>query len=159
MAVARRAEGFGMKVLLNGRRPGPDRVELDELLGRSDFVSLHCPLSEETRGLIGERELRAMRPTAYLVNTARGPIVDGGALRRALEEGWIAGAGLDVTDPEPLPADDPLLGAPNLTVLPHIGSATHATRRAMADLAVDNLIAGLAGEPMPHGVVPDRRDR
>ena len=116
MAVARRAEGFGMKVLLNGSRPGPDRVELGELLGRSDFVSLHCPLNEETRGLIGERELRSMRPAAYLVNTARGPIVDGGALRRALEEGWIAGAGLDVTDPEPLPADDPLLGAPNLTV-------------------------------------------
>ena len=97
-----------------------------------------------------------MRTTAYLVNTARGPIVDQRALRTALEEGWIAGAGLDVTDPEPLPADDPLLGAPNLTVLPHIGSATHATRAAMADLAVDNLVAGLAGEPMPHGVEPDR---
>ena len=157
-AVARRAEGFGMEVLLNGRRPGPGRVELGELLERSDFVSLHCPLSDETRGLIGEPELRAMQPTAYLVNTARGPIVDAAALRRALEEGWIAGAGLDVTDPEPLPADDPLLGAPNLAVLPHIGSATHATRRAMADLAVDNLIAGLAGEPMPHGVEPDRQD-
>jgi glyoxylate reductase len=147
-----------MEVLLNGRRPGPGRVELAELLERSDFVSLHCPLTDETRGLIGEAELRLMRPTAYLVNTARGPIVDTAALRRALEEGWIAGAGLDVTDPEPLPADDPLLGAPHLTVLPHIGSATHATRRAMADLAVDNLIAALAGQPMPHGIEPGGRD-
>ncbi|MFN8150877.1 MAG: D-glycerate dehydrogenase [Solirubrobacterales bacterium] len=152
MAVARRAEGFGMEVLLNGSSPGPGRVELAELLERSDFVSLHCPLTEETRGLIGKEELRAMRQTAILVNTARGPIIDQPELRRALARGWIAGAGLDVTDPEPLPADDPLLLAPNLIVLPHIGSATHATREAMASLAVDNLLAGLAGEPMPHSV-------
>lgn len=151
-AVARRAEGFGMDVLLNGRAPGPGRVGLEELLERSDFVSLHAPLSEETRGLIGEDELRAMKRTAILVNTARGPLVDPRALRRALARGWIAAAGLDVTDPEPIPADDPLLLAPNLIVLPHIGSATHATREAMASLAVDNLLAGLAGEPMPHSV-------
>lgn len=151
-AVARRAEGFGMEVLLNGRAPGPGRVGLEELLERSDFVSLHAPLSEETRGLIGEDELRAMKRTAILVNTARGPLVDPRALRRALARGWIAAAGLDVTDPEPIPADDPLLLAPNLIVLPHIGSATHATREAMASLAVDNLLAGLAGEPMPHSV-------
>lgn len=152
MAVARRAEGFGMEVLLNGSSPGPGRVGIGELLERSDFVSLHCPLTEETRGLIGKEELRAMKPTAILVNTARGPIVDQVELRRALAGGWIAGAGLDVTDPEPLPADDPLLLAPNLIVLPHIGSATHETREAMASLAVDNLLAGLAGEPMPHSV-------
>lgn len=151
-AVARRAEGFGMTVLLSGRRSGEGRVPLEQLLAESDFVSLHPPLTDETRGLIGEAELRAMKPTAILVNTARGPIVDAGALRRALEEGWIAAAGLDVTDPEPLPGDDPLLTAPNLIVLPHIGSATHATREAMADLAVENLMAAMAGEPMPHGI-------
>lgn len=151
-AVARRAEGFGMEVLLNGNAPGDGRVELGELLERSDFVSIHCPLNESTRGLISEPELRAMKRTAILVNTARGPIVDGGALREALIQGWIAAAGLDVTDPEPLPADAPLLEAPNLLVIPHIGSATHATREAMASLAVDNLLAGLAGEPMPHSV-------
>jgi glyoxylate reductase len=151
-AVAARGEGFGMDVLLNRRSDVPGNVPLGELIERSDFVSLHVPLTEETRGLIGEGELRAMKPTAFLVNTARGPVVDQEALRRALEEGWIAGAGLDVTDPEPLPADDPLLGAPNLVVLPHIGSATHATRAAMAGLAADNLLAALAGAPMPHGV-------
>ena len=90
-----------------------------------------------------------MKPTAYLVNTARGPIVDTDALARALHAGEIAGAALDVTDPEPLPGDHPLLDAPNLLVVPHVGSATHATRERMADIAVDNLLAGLAGEPMP----------
>lgn len=151
-AVARRGEGFGMEVLRSGSSPGPGRIELAELLARSDFVSIHAPLNEGTRGLIGEPELRAMKPTAILVNTARGPLVDPRALRRALARGWIAAAGLDVTDPEPLPADDPLLDASNLIVLPHIGSATHSTRAAMASLAVDNLIAALAGEPMPHPV-------
>ena len=150
-AVARRLEGFGCTVSVAGR----DRDELEAVLGRSDFVTLHCPLTPETRGLIDERALRAMRPTAFLVNTARGPIVDQAALGTALREGWIAGAALDVTDPEPLPADDPLLAAPNLLVLPHLGSATHRTREAMATLAVDNLLAGLAGEPMPHCVNPD----
>ena len=93
-----------------------------------------------------------MKPTAYLVNTARGPVVDTDALARALHAGEIAGAALDVTDPEPLPGDHPLLDAPNLLVVPHVGSATHATRGRMADIAVDNLLAGLAGEPMPHSV-------
>jgi glyoxylate reductase len=153
-AVARRAAGFGMRVLLSGREPGPDRVPLERLLAEADFVSLHAPLTEGTRHLIGEPELRAMKETAVLVNTGRGELVDPEALRRALEEGWIAAAGLDVTEPEPLPADHPLLGAPNLTVLPHIGSASHVTRGAMADLAVDNLLAGLAGDPMPHPVGP-----
>ncbi len=151
-AVARRGEGFGMEILLSGREPGEGLVPFAELLARSDFISLHCPLNEGTRGLIDETALRSMKATAFLINTARGEIVDSVALRRALEEGWIAGAGLDVTDPEPLGADDPLLGAPNLTVLPHIGSASHRTREAMASLAVDNLIAALAGDPMPHPV-------
>jgi lactate dehydrogenase-like 2-hydroxyacid dehydrogenase len=150
-AVGRRLEGFGCAVLTTSRSGG---VPLDELLERSDFVTLHCPLTPDTRGLIGETALRRMKPTAYLVNTARGPIVDTDALARALHAGELAGAALDVTDPEPLPADHPLLGAPNLLVVPHIASATHATRERMADIAVDNLLAGLAGEPMPHQVSP-----
>jgi glyoxylate reductase len=148
-AVARRAEGFGMEVLHTSRSGG---VPLADLLTRADLVSLHCPLTPETRHLIDADALALMKATAYLVNTARGPIVDQDALRRALESGAIAGAALDVTDPEPLPPDDPLLRAPNLIVLPHVGSATHATRERMADLAVDNLLAGLAGRPLPHGV-------
>jgi glyoxylate reductase len=151
-AVARRLEGFGCRVLFAGRG---ERGALEALLAEADFVSLHAPLTPETRGLIGESELRAMRSTAYLVNTARGPLVDPAALERALREGWIAGAALDVTDPEPLPGDHPLLAAPNLLVVPHLGSATHRTREAMAEIAVDNLLAGLAGEPMPHCVNPE----
>jgi lactate dehydrogenase-like 2-hydroxyacid dehydrogenase len=151
-AVAHRVAGFGCEVLAAGRG---DRAALELLLSRADFVSVHCPLTDATRGLIGEPELRAMRPAAYLVNTARGPIVDQGALERALHEGWIAGAALDVTDPEPLPADHSLLRAPNLIVVPHVGSATHRTREAMAATAVDNLLAGLAGERMPHAVNPE----
>jgi lactate dehydrogenase-like 2-hydroxyacid dehydrogenase len=148
-AVGRRLEGFGCRLLTSGRRGG---VPLAELLQRSDFVTLHCPLTPETRALIGDEALASMKPTAYLVNTARGPIVDTDALARALHAGEIAGAALDVTDPEPLPGDHPLLDAPNLLVLPHVGSATHATRERMADIAVDNLLAGLAGKPMPHSV-------
>ncbi|HWH45937.1 MAG TPA: D-glycerate dehydrogenase [Thermoleophilaceae bacterium] len=150
-AVARRAEGFGMKVIHTGREGG---VPLAELCGRSDFVSLHVPLTPETRGLIGEAELRAMRPTAILVNTARGPVVDPAALGRALRGGWIAGAALDVTDPEPLPASHPLLEAPGLVVAPHVASASHGARAAMAERAVDNLLSGLRGDPMPHCVNP-----
>jgi glyoxylate reductase len=148
-AVARRLEGFGCEILHTSQRGG---VPLEELLDRSDFVSVHTPLTAETRGLIGDEALARMKPTAYLVNTARGPIVDSEALVRALRDGRIAGAALDVTDPEPLPAGDPLLDAPNLLVLPHLGSATYATRERMADMAVDNLLAGLAGERMPHCV-------
>jgi glyoxylate reductase len=150
--VARRLEGFECRVMLAGRG---DRAALGTLLRESDFVTIHCPLTPETRGLIGAAELGAMKPTAWLVNTARGPIVDHAALERALREGRIAGAALDVTDPEPLPADHPLLTAPNLLVVPHIGSATHRTREAMAEIAVDNLLAALAGEPMPHCVNPE----
>jgi glyoxylate reductase len=148
-AVARRAEGFDCEVLNTSRSGG---VALEELLERSDFVSLHTPLTPETRGLIDAQALRRMKPTAYLVNTARGPVVDTEALVAALHAGEIAGAALDVTEPEPLPADHPLLDAPNLLVLPHLGSATHATRERMADMAVDNLLAGLRGERMPHQV-------
>ncbi|MEX1143046.1 MAG: D-glycerate dehydrogenase [Thermoleophilaceae bacterium] len=150
-AVKRRVEGFGARAIHTGRGDG---VALDELLDQSDVVTLHCPLTERTRGLIGERALRRMRADAYLVNTARGQVVDTDALRRALAEGWIAGAALDVTDPEPLPADHPLLTAPNLVVAPHLGSASHATREEMADIAVDNLLAGLRGEPMRHCATP-----
>jgi glyoxylate reductase len=148
-AVARRSEGFGMTVLHDSRSAGGG-TSLDELLERSDFVSLHCPLTPETHHLVNEARLSRMRPTAHLVNTARGPIVDQDALARALASGTIAGAALDVTDPEPLPADHPLLAAPNLLVVPHIGSATHHARRQMADMAVDNLLAALDDRPMPH---------
>jgi glyoxylate reductase len=148
-AVGRRLEGFGCTVLANTRDGG---VSLEELLEQSDFVTLHCPLTPQTRGLIDAEALSRMKPTAYLVNTSRGPVVDTGALAGALHAGELAGAALDVTDPEPLPADHALLEAPNLLVVPHIASATHATRGRMADIAVDNLLAGLAGEPMPHSV-------
>jgi glyoxylate reductase len=147
-AVARRAEGFEMTVLHTGQ----DGVELSELLERSDFVSLHCPLTPETRHLIDGAALAAMKPTAILINTARGPIVDQGALYRALQENEIAAAALDVTDPEPIDAEDPLLRLPNLIVVPHIGSATHTARERMAEMAVENLLTALSDEPMPHAV-------
>jgi glyoxylate reductase len=146
-AVARRARGFDMEVLHSSRSGG---VSFEELLERSDFVSLHCPLTPQTRHLIDARALERMKPTAMLINTARGPVVDHEALRLALAEGRIAGAALDVTDPEPLPADHPLLSAPNLLVIPHLGAATVGTRERMTELSVANLLAGLAGEPMPH---------
>jgi glyoxylate reductase len=151
-AVARRIEGFGATVIEAGRGDPLPLVE-------ADVVTLHCPLTDETRGLIGADELAAMRPDAYLVNTARGPIVDHPALLDALREGSIAGAALDVTDPEPLPPGDTLLDAPNLLVVPHVASATHATRAAMADIAVDNLLAGLRGDAMPHCVNAKRLSR
>jgi glyoxylate reductase len=145
-AVARRAEGFGMEVIHHGSSSG---VSLDELLDRSDFVSLHAPLTDATRGMIDEPELRRMKHTAVLINTARGGLIDTGALTRALDDAWIAGAALDVADPEPVPRGHPLLEAPNLILNPHTASASIEARTAMADLAVDNLLAGLAGEPMP----------
>jgi glyoxylate reductase len=146
-AVARRAQAFGMEVVHSSRSSG---VPLEELLARSDAVSLHTPLTPETRHLIDAAALARMKRTAYLVNTARGGVVDQAALREALMAGEIAGAALDVTDPEPLPADDPLLDAPNLLVVPHIGSATTGTRARMAAMAVDNLLAFFDGRPMPH---------
>jgi glyoxylate reductase len=146
-AVKRRVEGFGARAIHSGRTDG---VPVEQLLEESTVVTLHCPLTDATRGLIDDAALRRMRDDAYLVNTARGPVVDTDALGRALREGRIAGAALDVTDPEPLPADHPLLGAPNLVIAPHLGSASHETRAEMADMAVDNLLAGLAGRPLPH---------
>ncbi|MBS1868117.1 MAG: D-glycerate dehydrogenase [Actinobacteria bacterium] len=146
-AVARRARGFEMRVLTATSRSG---TPLDTLLAQSDFVSLHVPLTPQTRHLIDAHALRRMKPTAILVNTARGPVVDTHALIEALHAGTIAGAALDVTDPEPLPPDHPLLQAPNVLVVPHVGSATTRTRTAMTEVAVDNLLAGLAGEPLPH---------
>jgi glyoxylate reductase len=155
-AVARRCEGFGCEVLYTELDAG---VELDELLARSDFVTLHTPLAPDTRGLIDAAALRRMKPTAYLINTARGPLVDNVALAEALHAGEIAGAALDVTDPEPLPGDHPLFDAPGLLVVPHIASASHATRERMAEMAVDNLLAGLAGERMPNCANPEVYER
>jgi glyoxylate reductase len=148
-AVARRAQGFDMTVLHTGSDGG---VPLLTLLARSDFVSLHAPLTPKTHHLIDAAALETMQPTAILINTARGPIVDQAALIEALRSGEIAGAALDVTDPEPPPPGDPVFSTPNLLVAPHIGSATHTAREAMATLAVDNLLAALDGQPMPHPV-------
>ena len=158
-AVARRALAFDMRVLVTSRTPreaeGVEWVNLEELLRRSDIVSVHVNLAHATRQLIGVAELSLMRPGAVLVNTSRGEIVDPRALFEALASGHLAGAGLDVTEPEPIPLDDPLLGLANCIVLPHIGSATLATRSKMADLAVENLLAGLAGRRLPHCVNPE----
>jgi glyoxylate reductase len=143
-ALSRRAEGFAMTVRSTADTP------FDELLATSDFVSVHCPLTERTRGLIGADALARMRRSAILINTARGAIVDQAALRAALERGEIAGAAIDVTDPEPPPPGDPIFGAPNLIVVPHIGSATRIARARMTELSVENLLAALAGRPMPH---------
>ncbi len=148
-AVAKRARGFEMTVIHTSSNTGET---LEALLQESDFVSLHCPLTAATHHLIDAAALTKMRPTTILINTARGPIVDQVALRQALIDGTIAGAALDVTDPEPLSRDDLLLSAPNLIVTPHIGSATQAARNRMAELAVGNLLAALDGRPMPHQV-------
>lgn len=159
-AMAKRAAGFEMKLLAYGpnltdeeaAEVGAERVTLNELLGRSDFVSLHCPLRPETRHLINPDTLSKMKPSAILINTTRGPVVDQKALYNALVNGVIAGAALDVTDPEPLPAGDPLLKLENVIIVPHVGSATIGTRGKMAQIAIDNLIAGLDGEPLRHEV-------
>ncbi|MFF8834156.1 D-2-hydroxyacid dehydrogenase family protein [Streptomyces sp. NPDC015130] len=155
--VARIGLAFGMDVLAwspnlteeraaeHGVRRAKDRREL---LGSSDFVSLHLVLSDRTRGLIGETELRAMRPTAYLVNTSRAGLVDGGALLRALREGWIAGAGLDVFETEPLPSDDPLRTLPNVLALPHLGYVTEGNYARYFGQAVEDIEAYLAGAPV-----------
>jgi glyoxylate reductase len=125
-------------------------TELDELLACSDYISLHVPLTQRTRHLIDASALKRMRPTAILVNTSRGAVIDQAALVDALRAGEIAAAALDVTDPEPPPPGDPLYDTPNLLVVPHIGSATHTARARMTELAVENLLAGLDGRPMPH---------
>lgn len=155
--MARRASGFQMTILYTDQRPnehaerdfGARRVDLPELLQQSDFVTLHTPLLPETTRLIGARELAMMKRTAILINTSRGPVVDQKALYEALRDGVIAAAGLDVFEVEPLPLDDPLVTLDNVVLLPHIGSASIATRTRMAVIAADNLIAGLKGEPLP----------
>jgi glyoxylate reductase len=155
-AVARRAAGFGMEVLHHSRRDtgiGGWVADLDDLLARVDFVSLHVPLYDETRGLIDARRLALMKPTAVLVNTARGPVVDEEALAAALEDGTIFAAGIDVYEREP-EVDPRLLAAPHAVLLPHIGSATEATRRRMAQLASEGVVAVLRGERPPNLVTP-----
>ena len=132
-----------------------EHADLDDLLAQADFVSLHCPLIPQTHHLIGERALKQMKPTAILINTARGPVVDTDALVRALQEGRIARAALDVTDPEPIPPDHPLLTLPNCIVVPHIASATITARDRMAMMAAENLLAGLRGERLPYCVNPE----
>jgi len=161
-AVAKRAQGFGMKILYHGgsdeaaaKELGAEKVELDELLQQSDYVSLHVPLKDETHHLISTRELKLMKSTAILINTARGGVVDSKALYDALKSNEILAAGLDVTDPEPIPTDDPLLTLANCVIVPHIASASVATRTKMAEMAVDNVIAGLKGEPLPTCVNPE----
>ncbi len=149
-ATAQRARVFGMEIVYTQRSLGdePGRVELDELLERSHAVSLHCPLTPETRHLIDAAALARMRDDAYLVNTARGPIVDEAALAAALRDGVIAGAALDVFEREP-EVDPDLLELENAVLVPHLGSATRETRTAMAELAAANVIAVLAGDDPP----------
>lgn len=153
-AIARRALGFGMQVRYTHASPKPEleaqwgieRQGFETLLAESDFVCLTVPLTPQTEGLIGDAQLHQMKRSAILINVARGRVVDEAALIRALEENVIAGAGLDVFEREPLPADSPLPRMPNVVALPHVGSATHETREAMAQCAVDNLSQALSGE-------------
>ena len=176
-AVARRAHGFGMNVLAvrspreecglskflepaeateeSQDKPPVRFVDLPTALEQSDFVSLHVPLTSGTHHLIGRPELQKMKSTTILINTSRGSVVDSSALYQALQKGTIGGAALDVTDPEPLPPSDPLLTLPNCLVIPHLGSASIATRMLMADMAATNLIVGLRGGPIPHCVNPE----
>ncbi len=162
-AVARRARGFGMRILYVNRTARPEleaelgvvRVDKATLLAESDFVTLHVPLNAETRHWLGRADFAAMKRGALLVNTARGTVVDPAALAEALERGQLGGAALDVTDPEPLPMDSPLLKLPNVLLAPHIASASHATRGRMASMAVDNLLAALDGRRPPHCVNPE----
>ena len=160
-AVAKRALAFDMRVLYYKRERrrdweeelGIEYVDMEHLLQTSDYVTLHVPLTQETTHMIGKAELDLMKSTAILVNIARGPVVDHYALYEALTAGQIAGAALDVTEPEPLNTDHPLLGLDNLIVAPHLGSATIQTRMKMATMAMENLVAGLKGEQLPYGVL------
>jgi len=163
-AVARRAKGFNMKILYYDVVPmppeiekelGAKRVDLDTLLRESDFVSIHVPLIKETYHLINEEKLKLMKKTAYLINNSRGPVVDEKALYKALKEGWIAGAALDVFEQEPTPLDNPLLKLDNVVVAPHISSASYETRSRMAEMVAENLIAFFDGKTPPNLVNPD----
>jgi len=166
-AIARRARGFAMTILYNNRRPadalgaevGARYVSLDDLLRQSDFVMVSCALTAETRHLIAERELGLMKPTAVLVNIARGPIVDQRALYRALVDRKIWAAGLDVFEAEPVPMDEPLLKLDNVVVPPHLGSASTATRIKMATMAAENCLAGVSGRVPPNVVNPEAAER
>ncbi|KAB2905726.1 MAG: D-glycerate dehydrogenase [Anaerolineae bacterium] len=159
-AVARRAFGFEMRILAHSIDLTPDEaaevhaqtVDLESLLHESDFVTIHTPYTPETHHLMNRERLQMMKPTGLLINTARGPIVDQKALIEALQNKIIGGAALDVTDPEPIPMNDPLLTMPNVIVVPHIGSASIQTRNRMAEMAAENLIAGLRGEKLPNPV-------
>jgi glyoxylate reductase len=162
--VAKRGRGFDMQILYYARHPasaedearlGARRASLDDVLRSSDFVSLHVPLSPETHHLINRETLGQMKRSAILVNTARGPVVDSDALYDALKEGVIAGAALDVTEPEPMPGDHKLLSLPNCLVVPHIASGSFATRARMASIATENLLAGLQQAPLPSFVNPE----
>ncbi len=159
-AVARRAKGFAMRVLAHrvsaeeAAQDGVIAADFETLLRESDFLSLHVPLRPETHHLIDARALALMKPDSVLINMARGEVVDPQALYQALKAEQIGMAALDVTEPEPIPADHPLLSLPNCLIVPHLGSATLQTRRAMTELAVANLAAGLRGEPLPHRANP-----
>lgn len=161
-SVAKRAMASGMKVIYYNRNRAANEMgarrasSLDELLAKSDFVTLHCPLTPETNGLIGTAQLKKMKRESALINTARGPVVDMDALASALKDGTIAYAALDVTNPEPVPAGHPLLGMENVTLLPHIASATVGTRRKMSEMTVDNILAVLDGKLPPNCVNTDR---
>jgi glyoxylate reductase len=154
-AVARRALASGMRIVYTNRRPAPrapaeaELVPIDDLLARADCLVVLAPLSAPTRGIINRAAFAQMKPGAYLVNAARGPLVDTAALYEALASGRLAGAAVDVVEPEPLPPDHELLTLPNFFVTPHIGTGTVETRRAMAALMVANAVAGLRGEPLP----------
>ena len=162
-AVARRALGFGMRVVAWNRTPravpGVELLPLEELLALSDFVSVHVALSADTRQLLDGDKIALLKPGAVLVNTARGGIVDEAALAVALGEGRLFAAGIDVFEQEPVAADNPLLGLPNVVLAPHIGSATQGTRALMADMAAANALAALRGEPMPCCVNPSVYDQ
>jgi lactate dehydrogenase-like 2-hydroxyacid dehydrogenase len=163
--VAKRAQGFEMEVLFydplvdagdpEAKELGATSVDLDALLARSDFVTVHVPLMDETHHMISTDALNKMKSTAILINTSRGPVVDPDALYQALREGEIAYAALDVTEPEPINMDSPLLSLPNCVIVPHIASASIATRTRMAEIAAHNLIAGLRGESLPAWVNPE----
>lgn len=163
VGMAKRAAGFNMPVIYNDMfrnesaetELGVEYVEFDELLARSDFISVHVPLTPDTRQLFGRPEFEKMKESAILINTARGPVVDTDALVEALNSGQIWGAGLDVTDPEPLPADHPLLKVDRAVVCPHIASASETTRSRMAQLAADNVTAVLKGETPPRCLNPE----
>ncbi len=167
-AVAKRCHGgWGMKVLYHDLRANPQaeqelgarQVDLDTLLAQSDYVSLHANLDDSTRGLFNTATFRKMKPTAVLINTARGPLVVEADLAQALKDGIIFAAGLDVTDPEPPDVNNPLLRLPNCVVAPHIASATVSSRGGMAEIAADNLIAGISGKPLRAWVNPEVADK